>query len=233
MILSGLRVFDIRDPENPKEIAYHVAPPVDDLGDRRPGHRRARELGDVAAGVRARARGDLVLGRHERLLRAARWTREVWPFPSERGPRAAASTTRASSSVGARARRGAASRLSFERRADAARPRRRLPRVDGPARAPRAPRRALRPRPRSRSVTWAAARPVGRGLLLRPLPDAQGRRGVRHAPRRDRARRARAASRARPAHHRRDSCELLRAFKLERPVFGGTTRTPLRRLATG
>jgi hypothetical protein len=27
MILSGLRVFDIRDPKNPKEIAYHVAPP--------------------------------------------------------------------------------------------------------------------------------------------------------------------------------------------------------------
>lgn len=27
MILSGLRVFDIRDPERPKEIAYFVAPP--------------------------------------------------------------------------------------------------------------------------------------------------------------------------------------------------------------
>jgi len=27
MILSGLRVFDIRDPENPREVAYHVAPP--------------------------------------------------------------------------------------------------------------------------------------------------------------------------------------------------------------
>ena len=27
MITSGLRVFDIRDPEKPKEIAYFVAPP--------------------------------------------------------------------------------------------------------------------------------------------------------------------------------------------------------------
>lgn len=32
----------------------------------------------------------------------------------------------------------------------------------------------------------------------------------------------------RPDHHRRDSCGLLRSFKLERPVFGGTNRVPLR-----
>jgi hypothetical protein len=30
------------------------------------------------------------------------------------------------------------------------------------------------------------------------------------------------------AHHRRGDCQLLRSFKLERPVFGGLARTPLR-----
>jgi hypothetical protein len=34
--------------------------------------------------------------------------------------------------------------------------------------------------------------------------------------------------RSAPLHHRRASCGLLRQFKLERPVFGGTRRTPLR-----
>ena len=29
-------------------------------------------------------------------------------------------------------------------------------------------------------------------------------------------------------HHRRGNCEVLRSFKLERPVFGGRSRTPLR-----
>jgi hypothetical protein len=34
--------------------------------------------------------------------------------------------------------------------------------------------------------------------------------------------------RQRPGHHLRDSCSLLRRFKLERPVFGGTREIPLR-----
>ncbi len=35
-------------------------------------------------------------------------------------------------------------------------------------------------------------------------------------------------TRVRVGHHRRESCRLLRSFKLERPVFGGRRRTPLR-----
>jgi hypothetical protein len=34
--------------------------------------------------------------------------------------------------------------------------------------------------------------------------------------------------RVRPGHQRRAGCQLLRAFKLERPAFGGTARVPLR-----
>ena len=41
------------------------------------------------------------------------------------------------------------------------------------------------------------------------------------------ARDARGRWRARPAHHQRNSCNLLRAFKLERPVFGGDRGFPL------
>ena len=32
----------------------------------------------------------------------------------------------------------------------------------------------------------------------------------------------------RPDHHRRDTCDLLRAFKLERPVFGGRKQAALK-----
>ena len=88
----------------------------------------------------------------------------------------------------------------------------------------RAPRRALR---RHRDVVTVAAARAARRHVLRPL---------QHAPRRASGSTSSAsccaaaagASAARRGHHRRASCGLLRQFKLERPVFGGTRRTPLR-----
>ena len=65
-IASGLRVFDIRDPERPKEIAYFTTPAG-----------QARTAGPPsnfamsAPAFDARARRGLVRGRQHRLLRAA------------------------------------------------------------------------------------------------------------------------------------------------------------------
>jgi hypothetical protein len=62
MLASGLRVFDIRDPKAPREVAYFVAPG-------HPGRRRQRGL--LQRLLRPRAARDLVLRRQLRLLRAA------------------------------------------------------------------------------------------------------------------------------------------------------------------
>ena len=64
MIASGLRVFDIRDPAKPREMAYFVAPNKIE-----PDGGRAEQLRDVEPLVRARAQRGLVHGRQLRLLR--------------------------------------------------------------------------------------------------------------------------------------------------------------------
>ena len=77
MILSGLRVFDIRDPENPREIAYYNAPVTPRIvppGGHRPG---AKQLGDVEPLVCPQPRRDLVLRRAQRLPRRPRHQRRL------------------------------------------------------------------------------------------------------------------------------------------------------------
>lgn len=74
-ILSGLRVFDIRDPHNPKEIAYFIGPipKVSDFGD----------AGAAYAMSRASfvpERGEIWYSDGESGFYAIRLTNDVWPF---------------------------------------------------------------------------------------------------------------------------------------------------------
>ncbi len=80
-ILSGLRVFDIRDPKHPKEIAYFNAPVKD-----RDRPARGVELGDVEPRLRRRERRDLVLGRLPGLLHREGHQRRL-AFPEVQRPR--------------------------------------------------------------------------------------------------------------------------------------------------
>ena len=76
MILSGLRVFDIRDPHNPREIAYYNAPVDRD----RPagGSSAASNWAMSSPSFVPERKRDLVLGRLQRLLRRAGHQR-AWP----------------------------------------------------------------------------------------------------------------------------------------------------------
>lgn len=88
MILSGLRVFDIRDPKNPREIAYFNAPVSPNRHLSRP-----EQLGDVKPRVRAETRRNLVLRRPDRLLRCADRARHL-AIRRRRGQRLRLPTTR-------------------------------------------------------------------------------------------------------------------------------------------
>lgn len=81
---------------------------------------------------------------------------------------------------------------------------------------------------RSRSFTWngRANRPgrkVTDGYLFVRFKTGSGRGEARRVA----LRRVRARLSLRPPFQRRDTCDLLTSFKLERPVFGGTSGRPL------
>ena len=111
--------------------------------------------------------------------------------------------------------RGRRVRLSFERRrsgavkieVDQVSPGRRIIRARGGARC-------------RRPATWSGRGPDGYYFVRFTMAN----RDVRRIVLRKRDGRFRRVAR----HHRRGDCQLLRSFKLERPVFGGRQRTPLR-----
>ncbi len=242
MILSGLRVFDIRDPENPKEIAYHVAPPstISATGSPLIDERANWAMAQPAF---APERGEIWYSDGTSGFYALKVDERVWPFPeggagggggasggagsgsgdalpAGRGARCA--DTFALTAAGARPA-GQRLRLRFRRRA-------RLPVQVDVFRVSRG-RRVLRERLVARyrdareALSW---RPRGGpGLFFVRFRATRGGRAV--DTRRVVVERTRGGRlRVRPGHHQRESCGLLRLAKLERPAFGGRQRVPLR-----
>jgi hypothetical protein len=84
MIVSGLRVFDIRDPERPREIAYHVAPPstVSVTGAPIIDERANYAMSQPAF---APERGEIWYSDGTSGFYALRMDPRVWPFPLPRG----------------------------------------------------------------------------------------------------------------------------------------------------
>jgi hypothetical protein len=72
MILSGLRVFDIRDPEHPREIAYFNAPVVDDTSN-----------WAMSSPAFAPERGEIWYSDGNQGFHVLRVTNGVWPFSDE------------------------------------------------------------------------------------------------------------------------------------------------------
>ena len=196
MIVSGLRVFDIRDPEHPKEIAYHVAPPstVSATGTPIIDERANYAMSQPAF---APERGEIWYSDGTSGFYALRMDPTVWPFRVTRG--AGGCVERAGfGSVSARPR-GRRVELSFTRRSESP------VRVDV-VRASDGPRVARRTRP----FTWQARRP---GLYVVRFTMAGDRRAIV----------LRAGDRVRVVRshdHRVAGCRLLRRLSLSGPVVG-------------
>jgi hypothetical protein len=213
MIASGLRIFDIRDPYAPKEIAYFVAP-----------NTRSNTAGPPSN--YAMSSPSFAPERNEVWYtdgNSGFYNVRLNNWPGQGAPAAGVAAGDCTGDAGFRSvsarQQGRRVRLSFTRRLD-------LPvRIDvfrvSQGRRIVKERRVARFR---RAATWNGRGPDGyffvRFTMLRDGKRVDVRRVVlkRENGRFKRAKR----------HHRRGDCQLLRSFKLERPVFGGRARTPLR-----
>ncbi len=220
MILSGLRVFDIRDPEKPKEIAYYVAPPdtISATGGDTIDERANYAMSQPAF---APERGEIWYSDGTSGFYALKMDPAVWPFASEQGV-AGCVVNNGFASVATRGVSGGV-QLRLVRRT-------KLPvqidvfRVSSGRRVLKEQRVATF-RNRTGSFTWRARLAPGlyfaRFRMLEGTRTHDTQRAVFEIMSSGRLR-------ARPQHHRRESCQLVRSFKLERPVFGGTGGVPLR-----
>lgn len=221
MINSGLRVFDIRDPERPKEIAYHVAPPstISITGAPIIDERSNWAMSQPAF---APERGEIWYSDGNSGFYTLRMDPAVWPFPQETGAGGCVATRGIRSASVAAAGRGLRFGLSRLQRHPV--------RVDvlrvSDGRRVLGERRVASFARRSGSFRWARGR-LAPGVYVARFVMKDGSRTVdtRHVVF-ERTRTGRV--RTRPSHRRAETCGLLRSAKIDRPVFGGPGRAPLR-----
>jgi hypothetical protein len=224
MILSGLRVFDIRDPENPREIAYFVAPPsnVSAAGGPIIDERANWAMSQPAFALERNEiwYSDGTSGFYALKLDPRAASRQ--PGGSGGGPGAGCVPNRGFESVGVGDRpRGV--RLRMERR-------RGLPvQVDvfrvSAGRRVVGKQRVARFGDREGSFTWRTR--LGRGVYFARFRMFDGesvfatRRIAFERLRSGRVRKLR-------AFQKNGTCRMVRRFQLNRPAFGGKNRKPLR-----
>jgi hypothetical protein len=228
MILSGLRVFDIRDPEHPREIGYYVAPPSNVSATGSP---VIDERADFAMSEPAFVpeRGEIWYSDGTSGFWALRMDPRVWPFSSSSATSGACLNNPGFASVSTRSR-GRRVALRFVRN-------QRLPvrvdvfRVSAGRRVTRERRVATFKR-RTRSLIWSGRTNVGPRGQAGPgyyvVRFTMFRNGRAYDTRRLVLSRS-GTGRFHRLHglQRRIGCGLLAGFRLHSPVFGGSTGVAL------
>jgi hypothetical protein len=224
MILSGLRVFDIRDPEHPREIAYYVAPPSNVSATGSP---VIDEKADWAMSEPAFVpeRGEIWYSDGTSGFWALRMDPRVWPFSSASGTGGACLNNPGFRSVSTRSR-GHGVALRFVRNQS-------LPvRVDvyrvSAGRRVMRERRVASFKRRTHSLVWNGRTnvgprgPAGPGYYV--VRFTMFRNGHAYDTRRLVLSRS-STGRFHRVHglQHRVGCGLLAGFRLHSPVFGGTT----------